>query len=232
MRQIVDNVYTFPFGGGFMNVFLIETESGLMLIDTATSGDHMRQVAETLQKNGRSVNEVKHIFITHAHFDHIGGLAELQKLTNAQTYAHRREAAIIRGEAEIIYAKPEDLGFFMRFIQNFMVTSRAVPARVDTEVKQGDKIAGEFEVIELPGHAYGHLGLWWPERRILFGGDVVARLPWGMSLPFAAATPDMPEAKRSVKKIAAMNVETLCICHGKPIVGNASAVLQKFAAKI
>ena len=232
MRHVIPEVSVFNFMAGFVNVFLLETSDGLMLIDTGMSGNMMDTIAADLSKHGRSVEDIRHIFITHAHVDHIGGLAHMQTLTNAHTYAHRREAAIIRGEAQVQYARPEDLGFLGRtFGSRMLSTSPIPPARVDSEVKEGDPILDVFEVIELPGHAYGHIGLLWPEKKVLFGGDTVFNLPWGFTKPLAPATPDMPEAIRSIKKAAALDIDTLCICHGSPVVEDTSAKLRKFAAR-
>ncbi|GCE15583.1 hypothetical protein KTT_54420 [Tengunoibacter tsumagoiensis] len=44
-----------------------------------------------------------------------------------------------------------------------------------------------------------------------------------------AATPDLDQAKRSIHKVAEMNVTTLCLGHGKPLVGNAAVAIRAFA---
>jgi glyoxylase-like metal-dependent hydrolase (beta-lactamase superfamily II) len=231
MRQITDNVYVFPFMAGFINVYLIETHDGLLLSDTGTSPAQMDRVLNDLQKSGRKAEDIKHIFITHAHNDHIGGLNHLQKILplTTRTYAHRREAAIIRGEAPMIFPPKEELGWLMGAMRSRMPTHVNVPARVDSEVKEGDKIAGLLEVVELPGHAYGQCGLWWKERGILFGGDVMVRFLWGLARPFRVASPDQKAVIASIKKVAAMNLKMLCVCHGATLTQNTAATIQTFA---
>ncbi|QBD81769.1 hypothetical protein EPA93_39675 [Ktedonosporobacter rubrisoli] len=54
-------------------------------------------------------------------------------------------------------------------------------------------------------------------------------LAFGLSLMPAYTTPDMDQAKRSVHKIAEMNVDTLCLGHGKPLVRIAAAAIRTFA---
>jgi hydroxyacylglutathione hydrolase len=234
MRQIIDKVHVFPFFGSFLNIYLVETPEGLLLVDTGTSGGQMDKIASDLQKSGRSINDIRHIFITHAHPDHIGGLNHLQKIVSptTATYAHRRESVIIRGEATPIMANPKDLRGLGRLMRMGMPETRFTPSRVDVEVKEGDMIAGMFRVIEFPGHAYGQCGLWWEEKRLLIGGDVMARLPWGLDKPLAAATPDMPMAVESIKKAASMNVSILCIGHGPIMTENTAARMQTFASRV
>lgn len=237
MRPIAEGVYQFPFMGGFVNVFAVVAADGWLVIDAGMNASMTQKVADTLARH--SDQPIAHVFITHAHYDHVGGLAHLQTLTNATTYAHQRETAIIRREKPPVFvARPDKPGIrrllYPLLTANMRQTAERVPpARVDVEVKDGTPIAGQFTVIELPGHAYGHVGLWWAERRLLFGGDVMIHMPLvGLRLPLSVATPDMPEAKRSIGKIAQMQIDTLCLCHGAPIVGRAHERISAFAAKI
>jgi glyoxylase-like metal-dependent hydrolase (beta-lactamase superfamily II) len=234
MRQITEQVHIFPFFGSFLNIYLVETPEGLLLVDTGLSSSQIDRIASELKRSGRSLNDIRHIFITHAHNDHIGGLHYLQKQLPAttRTYAHRREAAIIRGEAPMIFAHPKDLKGLPRLLRVLMPEMRVTPSRVDGEVKEGDLIGGMLRVVEFPGHAYGQCGLWWEEKRLLIGGDVMARFPWGLGKPMSVATPDMSMAVQSIKKAADMNVDVLCLGHGAPILGNASTKMKAFAARL
>jgi hypothetical protein len=55
------------------------------------------------------------------------------------------------------------------------------------------------------------------------------RLPFGLSLPVPFGTADMDEAKRSIRKVAELQVATLCLGHGNPLVGTAAAAIGSFA---
>jgi glyoxylase-like metal-dependent hydrolase (beta-lactamase superfamily II) len=234
MRQIADHVYIFPFFASFLNLYLAETPQGLLLIDTGVSAAQINGVAAELRKMGRTITDIQHIFITHAHSDHIGGLPHLQSLVpqTTPTYAHRREAMIIRGEAKPIYAPPETLGAFGRLINRSISQSALPVGRVDREVKEGDRVGEMFQVVELPGHAYGQCGLWLESARLLIGGDVVGLLPWGMTRPFSFATPDMRMADDSIQRVRDLKVEILGVGHGAPIIGRAYEKIEAFAAKL
>jgi glyoxylase-like metal-dependent hydrolase (beta-lactamase superfamily II) len=167
---------------------------------------------QQLQASGRQPSDVKRILITHAHPDHIGGLAKLQAATGAQVVAH-----------------PLDWPLLVRQVSALPNT----PA-VRREVQDGEilpEVLNGLQVILTPGHTHGHVSFWQPNRRLLFCGDVVMRLP-RLRLPFAAFTVDMAENKRSIKKIAELDAEVVCFGHGQPLLHDAAAQLRAFAAKL
>ncbi len=234
MRQVVDGLWVFAFSAGFMNFYLIETSDGLLLVDTGMSAAMAQQAINQLTASGRAPHTITRIVITHAHYDHYGGLAHVQRQINAQTYAHPRETAIIRGERPAIFAAPQDISPVWRAVLISMARTAAhvLPARVDTEIREGNTLIDDWQIIELSGHAYGQIGLWNPQTRTLIGGDVVIHTPLGLMMPLRPATPDWAEAKRSVKKAAALNPQTLCVGHGHPIVSNAGEKLTTFAERL
>jgi hypothetical protein len=62
---------------------------------------------------------------------------------------------------------------------------------------------------------------------------MMMHMPSGrLVLPLASATPDLDGAKRSVRKVADMQIKTLCLGHGKPIIGDAAAAISAFASKL
>src|SRR5215213_4718459 len=232
MQRVIDGVYTVT-GLGFGRVYVVETANGLVLIDTSSRADIAQRLERQFRKHNFRLEDVKHILITHAHTDHIGGLPGLQRMTPARTYAHRREALIIRGERPMQFARPEDLRGFNRLILGF-IPMMATPARVEVEFKGGDLLDASvpgLQVIETFGHSPGHSSFWWPEKRLLFGGDVVMNLPWGMRRPFVVANTDHTEMRRSVVKVAALDVDILCPGHGPPIVGGAAAQIAPAAER-
>ena len=50
-------------------------------------------------------------------------------------------------------------------------------------------------------------------------------------VPLVAATADLAEAKRSIRKVAELNISTLCLGHGKPYSG-ATSDIHKFAKTV
>ena len=108
-------------------------------------------------------------------------------------------------------------------------------APVARELREGDvldEVHLGLRVVHLPGHSPGQVGFWSEKQGFLIGGDVLMHLPWRLTLPFRAFTTDWEEAKRSVKKVAALQVQTLCLGHGEPYVGNAAAKVDKVVRRL
>ncbi len=231
MQKIIDGIYWLP-GLRAGRVYVIEGGDGLTLIDASLP--HSRPMIERqLGRHDYQLRDIKRILITHAHQDHYGSLAELQEATDAPTYIHRRDAPYVRGEQPIPRARREDLRGISRLMAG-ITFSTPRPARVDHELQEGDTldvVLPGLTVIDFPGHSPGQVGYWWPEKRVLFGGDVIMGL-MGLRLPLAIATPDMAEAKRSIRKAAALDIDILCFGHGSPIIGNASVAVRAFAQKL
>jgi glyoxylase-like metal-dependent hydrolase (beta-lactamase superfamily II) len=209
VQQIVPGVYAFT-GLLMGRVYALESADGLALID-AGLGLAAGKVLKQLQAAGRAASDVKRILVTHAHPDHIGGLAKLQAATGAQIVAQALEWPVIARQASAL--KP-------------MTAARC-------EVQGGEtlpEVLGGLQVILSPGHTRGHVCFWQPDRRLLFCGDVVMRL-WGLKLPFPVVTVDMNENKRSIKKLAELGADVVCFGHGQPLTHNAASQLRAFAAK-
>ena len=134
-----------PDGGGFSCVFLAGPEKKRLIIDTSLPENAPRLIA-TLESNRVAPGDIAGIVITHGHHDHYGGARALKEWTTAPLMAHAHTAA-----------QMED-----------------VP--VDKPLSEGDRIeAGglALEVLHLPGHDEGELGLWEATRRYIFVGDLI-----------------------------------------------------------
>jgi glyoxylase-like metal-dependent hydrolase (beta-lactamase superfamily II) len=234
MRKVTEGVYVFGFKAGFMNFYAVDSPDGLIMIDTGLSDAMMQSALSQLAQHGRSASDIRHIVITHAHYDHCGGLNYLQRQVNARTYCHPHETLIVRGEQQAIMPAPASLGFPWRQAARAMTGNMptAAPARVDAEISEGAELPGGWCVIAFPGHTRGQIGLWNADTRVLIGGDVMIHFPWGLGLPLRPATPDMDEAKRSIHKAGTLGIETLCLGHGRPIKSGAHDQIQRFADRL
>ena len=235
MQQIVPGVYCVPFWLGYLNVYVIETPNGLALIDTGTGARSIERVAAGLDRIGRRLEDVRHVLITHAHFDHIGGLNSLQERIPVQTYAHRREALVIQGEQPPTFAPRDELRGLALLTSYTIIHPSVPPSAVSVKVSDGDTldtVLPGLQVVELIGHTFGHVGYYWPDRGVLFGGDVLMRYPWGVRMPLRAPTADWKAARAAIKRAAELDFEVLCLGHGRPIEQDAAAVVRHFAAKL
>ena len=80
----------------YVNIILIAEEE-LTIIDTGYLGSS-GQIVDYIHSLGRSPEEISLIILTHNHLDHIGGLSELRKLTEAKVAIHKADIADIEGQ--------------------------------------------------------------------------------------------------------------------------------------
>ncbi|MGD0574283.1 MAG: MBL fold metallo-hydrolase [Anaerolineales bacterium] len=125
-----------------------------VVIDPSWDGQHIAGELE------RREWQLCAILITHAHFDHIGGCAELIARFPAPTYLGQADLPLwtAKGGADL---------FGVQF------TSPPVSPK---PLGAGDRIrCGQLllEVLSLPGHTAGHVGFLERKRGWLFSGDVI-----------------------------------------------------------
>lgn len=73
-------------GSTAVSSFVISTDAGLILVDAGTPMmfDVIKRNVEAL---GFSLTDIKYIVSSHAHWDHVGGIAEMKKRTGAKVVA-------------------------------------------------------------------------------------------------------------------------------------------------
>ncbi|PXA84104.1 subclass B3 metallo-beta-lactamase [Nostoc sp. 3335mG] len=91
--QIYGNTYLVGFGG--LNVGLIKTKTGLILIDGALP-QAVHDVEANIRRLGFDPREVKWILSTEPHFDHASGIAALERDTGATAIASEPAAIVLR----------------------------------------------------------------------------------------------------------------------------------------
>jgi glyoxylase-like metal-dependent hydrolase (beta-lactamase superfamily II) len=220
--EIVPGVHLLKFT--FVNASLVDDGSSLVLVDAGVPGSD-RGILGYLKSLGRSPSEVVSIAITHCHFDHVGGLAALARATSAQVCASESDAAVISGESRQ-FRPPlnSPVRILSRALGAFV---KPAAVRVDRLLRDGDWV-GPLVVVAAPGHTLGHLCYYWPQRRILFAGDSMVTQP-GLRGPLEDFTEDMAEANRSLRRLAELDIDTLCVAHGAPILAGAGAQLRRMA---
>lgn len=229
MKAITSHVYGMLTLAGWLNFYVIANGDALTVVDTGLNTASIDALQTALHKKGWKMEQIRHILITHAHVDHIGGLAELQRRCQARTYVHRLDAAIVRGIQPPIFAQPQELGVFNRMMLRASSNQNVEPARVDVELQDGDaldEISPGLRVVHLPGHSYGQCGFWFSQDQLLIAGDVALRMPWGYTYPLHAFSPDWQTVKVSVRKVVDLQPRILCIGHGAVQQGDIAAQLQ------
>src|SRR4051812_38406272 len=78
-----------------ISAILVTSKQGHILIDSGTEAD-TELVADNIRTLGFRLSDVKFLLHSHEHFDHVGGMARLQRLTGAQLLASPEAAVVLR----------------------------------------------------------------------------------------------------------------------------------------
>jgi metallo-beta-lactamase class B len=86
---------TYYVGTRELSSILIASDEGHVLIDGGAADD-APAIADNIVALGFKLRDVRTIVVSHAHYDHVGGVAELQQLTGARVVASRSAADALR----------------------------------------------------------------------------------------------------------------------------------------
>lgn len=173
----------------YVFVYLIEGKN-IYMIDSGVAGSEAL-IEEYLLSIGRNVSDIKSIFLTHAHPDHIGTAAYFKHKTGCKVYA---------SEGERPWIEDIDKQFRERPIPNFYsLAGQSTP--IDCIVKDGDSITLEdgitINVMETPGHSVDELS--YIVDTYAFIGDAI---PVKGDIPIYI---NPKQARESIRKIAQLD---------------------------
>jgi len=174
-KEVIKNLYYFSENQMLdCNQYIIEDKSSneLILFD-AGNGISMKGLIKGMDKLNLNYENIKKVFLTHEHVDHVLGLYKLIKLLEndpPEIFAYGETTKILeRGEEKKIL--PIIFGLTAR---RFEV--EIIPLKINdlTNIKEID-ISPEFkfEIIYTPGHSLGSICYYDPEKKVLIPGDLV-----------------------------------------------------------
>jgi len=141
--KIVGNLYYV--GTYDLAAYLISTNDGLILINSGAVGSYPLMKA-SIEQLGFKLSDIKIITSTHGHWDHVGDLAEFQKVSKARVLMSERDAPVLESGGNLDYRRPQGRGIIYD------------PIKVDQRLKDGDKFrlgTTEITAIATPGHTPG-----------------------------------------------------------------------------
>ena len=188
-------------------------------------------IVTALRKIGTSANDIKHVFLSHIHFDHAGAAWRFAAL-GARIYVHPRGAPHLIDPAKLITSASRIFGDDMQRLwgQIAPVPEERVRILEDKDVIQVATF--EIRAIATPGHASHHHVYHWDDS--LFGGDIAGvRLGDGPPIPpFVPPELHIESWRESIAKIRELNPTNLYLPHFGLVKGSVTAHLDALDERV
>jgi glyoxylase-like metal-dependent hydrolase (beta-lactamase superfamily II) len=215
---------------GIIAATALETDDGLSLFDTGPEST-FETIAAQLPERGFSLQDVRHVFLSHIHFDHAGAAWRFAQL-GATIHVHPRGAPHLIDPTKLVASATRLYGDQMARLWGKIDAAPAERVRV---LEDGDVVrAGQFEIraIATPGHASHHHIYHWDDT--IFGGDVAGvRLGGGPPIPpFVPPELDIEAWLESIAKIRALNPARLYLPHFGLVEGALSVHLNALEERV
>ncbi|MGB9612641.1 MAG: MBL fold metallo-hydrolase [Candidatus Margulisiibacteriota bacterium] len=171
------NIHIFIVGPLETNCYIVEDEKNreAIIIDP---GDEPEKILDFLEKHPLKVRE---IIVTHGHFDHVGAVWQIKEKLKVKVLMHKNDLPLLS------------------------LTTSPLPDRLLIEKDRVDLGELSFEVLHLPGHTPGSIGLYCEKEKVLFSGDTLFAGTWGRTdLPYSSEK----DMATSLKKLLKLPPET------------------------
>jgi len=215
---------------GIIAATLLETNDGPVLFDTGPEST-FDTIGSALSKLGAEPADIRHVFLSHIHFDHAGAAWRFAEL-GATIYVHPRGAPHLIDPAKLVASATRLYGDEMERLWGKF--SGIAPERVRVlENNEVVRVASfEIRAIETPGHASHHHVYHWDDN--VFGGDVAGvRLGGGPPAPpFVPPELDIEVWRESIAKIRALDPAKLYLPHFGLVPGDTNAHLDALEERV
>jgi glyoxylase-like metal-dependent hydrolase (beta-lactamase superfamily II) len=203
---------------GIVAATALETNDGIALFDTGPESTFDNVVVD-LAKAGFTPNDVRHVFLSHIHFDHAGAAFRFAE-SGAMVYVHPRGAPHLVDPTKLIESATRIFGDDMERLWGRIAP---VPAERVKILQDNDVVrVAPFEIraIETPGHASHHHVYHWNDN--LFGGDIAGvRIGNGPPIPpFVPPELQVESWRESIAKMRTLRPAHLYLPHFGKVDGD------------
>jgi len=205
---------------GHTSVALIETSKGFILVDAGVPGT-LRELTRQMKRLGLGPKELLLVVVTHVHYDHVGSLAAIRRMSGAEVLVHAAEKEALE-TAEMLV--PKGTARFSKAIAA-LIGSRAAGKPMFEPVVPDIVIDSEFDlspfglpgrIIPTPGHTAGSLSVIL-DSGDAFVGDACWNIPFlGRRTVFPPFAADVAALGASWKLLLETGAETFHPAHGEP----------------
>lgn len=215
----MDGLHTIELGE--VNAYLLETDSGRVLVDTG-----FPHTVSSLKARLEELGEPDLIVLTHVHVDHSGGVAELKRELAAPVAMHPVDAALLRegNGGRPVQGGP---GATPEFVARINKGVPVPPYDPDIELSDDGDVPGfpGLRAIHAPGHCAGQVVLLWDhDGGVLVAADAASNRE---DLTVARVAEDYELTERTLGRLAGLEFEAAVFGHGAPIESGASAAFRE-----
>ncbi|MDQ2659833.1 MAG: MBL fold metallo-hydrolase [Verrucomicrobiota bacterium] len=208
----------------------LETGEGIALFDTGPEST-FENIACALRNTGARPEDVRHVFLSHIHFDHAGAAWRFAEL-GATVYVHPRGAPHLLDPTRLIESAARIFGDRMERLWGRFAPVPAARLRIlqDSDVVRVGGIG--VRAIETPGHASHHHVYHWDD--VLFGGDVAGvRIGGGPPIPpFVPPELEITQWLESIAKMRALDATQLYLPHFGRVDSSLAEHLDSLAERV
>ncbi|MEM6816029.1 MAG: MBL fold metallo-hydrolase [Bacteroidota bacterium] len=191
--------------------FCIESDDGLILIESGPYSTYS-SLRSGLKAKGLGIENVKHVLLTHIHFDHAGAAWAFAE-KGATIYLHPFGANHMRDPTKLVASATMIYGDQMDTLWGKMEKISETQLRIVNH-EEVLKIGGKsFTAVHTPGHARHHIA--WQTEDMIFTGDVA-----GVKINDGPVVPPCPppdinieDWKNSIDLILKKNPKKLVLTH-------------------
>ncbi|KUO78376.1 MAG: hypothetical protein APF81_02985 [Desulfosporosinus sp. BRH_c37] len=249
--QIYEYNVPIPDAGFDSNAYLIKLENKeSILVDTGPNAPQALDTLEaTLRKAEVSWENIKHILVTHGHYDHFSFAAQIVERSGAQVWVHpadRKKLTIATEnpffvEAETVIPFLKKLGVqknkITSLISEVVASERGFKPLSESYIRSlSNRTVLKFpgltiKVIHTPGHTPGSCCFQLVEKGILFTGDTL--LPQItpnaiFNIEGEERDQSLVRLQESLTKIRRLRASMAYPGHGKPILSIDPAINRQF----
>lgn len=236
--KITDSLYVLPISVNFTgnpsiynHSLILDSRQGPTLVD---AGAPVEVLEAALDEADVKLADLRRLILTHQDPDHIASAAAVVRASGAKVLAHAADAPYMDGTRKWLkMPPPEVLATFPEAMRAF-IERGFEPVKVDQFLQDGQvlDLAGGVRVVATPGHTPGHISLYLQKDKALIAGDALTAQDGKVRPPTVQGTPDMPEAMRSVAKLAELDIQTLVAFHGGVVQGDVQGQLCELTKEL